>query len=339
MKIWRQDPLDSGFLVLSAGQLAATIWLAGSWDHASPAGRVGGFGLLVVMMTYHILVVSHLFTHAAWFESRGLNRLASMLNSINIGQSVQAYELTHVRNHHRYDNDAPGPDGETRDTSSTFRGGKGGEHVGLFRYAFGGALATLIDVAGDLLKAIGLPVARGREAALHELAAKAPGKRAGELLQLRLDRAAQLATLVVCVAVSWRWTLACYLPAFYLALVLVNVQNYHEHYGAMPGQRFANSVSYYGRIYNLLTFNDGYHQEHHLQPHAHWRAMPRVRETYRAQLDGVERIVSPVPAIVGFLHRGRAQLHRRPGPPAEAIAVTAPEPALAVARGEEAAHD
>jgi fatty acid desaturase len=332
MKIWKHGPLDAAFVVLSLGQLGATLWLAGSWDGASVAARAGGFALLVAMMTYNIIIISHLFTHVAWFESRTLNRLASMLNSINIGQSAQAYELTHVRNHHRYNNDAAGPDGLTSDTSSTFRGGSGGDHIGLLRYAFGGALSTLGDVACDLAKLFGIPVGRGREDRLHKLTSKSPDKRAREIVQLRLDRAAQLAALVVFAVISWRWTVACYLPAFYLALAMVNVQNYHEHYGAMPGNRFANSVSYYGRLYNLLTFNDGYHQEHHLQSGAHWRTMPRIRETYRAQLDGVERIVSPVPAIVGFLHRGRAQLHRRTATEAEASAAAAriaTEPELA----------
>ena len=332
MKIWKHSPLDAAFVVLSLGQLAATLWLAASWADASLAARAGGFALLVAMMTYNIIVISHLFTHVAWFESRTLNRLASMLNSLNIGQSVQAYELGHVRNHHRYNNDVAGPDGMTRDGSSTFRGSKNGEHIGVLRYAFGGALSTVFDVAADLGKVFGLPLGRAREDRLHKLASKSPDKRARELRQLWLDRAALLAGLVAFALISWQWTVACYLPAYYLALAMVNVQNYHEHYGAMPGHRFANSVSYYGKLYNFLTFNDGYHQEHHLQSHAHWRTMPQIRETYRAQLDGVERIVSPVPAIVGFLHRGRAQLHRRPRAVDEAVIS---EPELAV----EGSHD
>jgi fatty acid desaturase len=334
MKIWKHGPLDAAFVVLSLGQLAATLGLAAGWDGASPWARAGGFALLVAMMTYNIIIISHLFTHVAWFESRTLNRLASMLNSLNIGQSVQAYELTHVRNHHRYNNDAAGPDGTTRDTSSTFRGSRDGEHIGVLRYAFGGALSTVLDVGCDLLKVFGAPIDRAREHRLHQLTSKSPDKRARELRQLWLDRVALLAALAVFSILSWRWTVACYLPAFYLALVLVNVQNYHEHYGAMPGHRFANSVSYYGRLYNLVTFNDGYHQEHHLQSAAHWRAMPEIRETYRAQLDAAERIVSPVPAIVGFLHRGRAQLHRRPGVRVEPPVVVA-DPDLV----DEAGHD
>ena len=60
-----------------------------------------------------------------------------------------------------------------------------------------------------------------------------------------------------------------------------------------------------------MTFNDGYHQEHHLRPLAHWTQMPRVRIDYGDKLDQVERIISPVPAMLGAFHRNRQLLHRR----------------------------
>jgi fatty acid desaturase len=121
---------------------------------------------------------------------------------------------------------------------------------------------------------------------------------------------AHFMALCLFLVVSWKWVLLCYSPAFFLALALVNIQNYYEHYGAAPANRFANSASYYGKLYNLLTFNDGYHQEHHLRPLTHWTQMPRVHREYKDQLDQVERIVSTVPALLGFLDRNRKQLHR-----------------------------
>ena len=133
MKIWKHSSFDVILLILSVGQFVTTLLLANSWNKASVFSRVAGFVLLVAMTVYNIIVVSHLFTHTAWFRSPQLNRLVSMLNSINIGQSVQAYELTHVRNHHRYNNDQQRPDGRTLDLSSTFRDGTDGKHVSLFR--------------------------------------------------------------------------------------------------------------------------------------------------------------------------------------------------------------
>jgi len=297
-------------LGLSAAQFGITLLLAIRWDRSSPAAAVGSFLLLVTMTVYNIIVISHLFTHTPWFRSPSLNRFVSLLNSINIGQSVQAYELTHVRNHHRYNNDQPGPDGRTRDLSSTFRNGAGGEHVSVFRYAIYGAIETIVNIGRALLSITRLWRVSAREQELMDLCAKSAAKRAWELRQVQLDRMTQFAAICLLVTISWKWFLFCYLPAFFLSLALVNVQNYYEHYGAAPEDRYANSVSYYGTLYNLLSFNDGYHQEHHLRPLTHWTQMPRVKREFRDKLDVVERIVSPVPAILGGFHR-RQLLHRR----------------------------
>jgi fatty acid desaturase len=311
MKIWKYTPLDATMLTLSVGQFITTLWLAANWERASAIFRVGSFALLVFMTVYNIIVISHLFTHTPWFELQLLNGLVSQLNSINIGQSVQVYQFTHVRNHHRYNNDRKGPDGKTKDQSSTFQDGVGDEPAPLWHYAFLGAVSTLLNVGRALLSVIRLWRVGEHEQNLLKLAAGSADRRGKELRQVQLDRMVHFLAVCLFLTISWKWTLLCYLPAFYLALVLVNVQNYYEHYGAVPENRYADSVSYYGKVYNLLTFNDGYHQEHHLRPQMHWKSMPTVHRSYSAKLDQVERIVSPVPAILGVFHRNRKQLHRR----------------------------
>lgn len=322
MKIWKHSRLDVLMLALSVVQFVTTLLLAIYWEGFSTFGRAASFVLLVVMTVYNIIVVSHLFTHTPWFNSPLLNRLVSMLNSVNIGQSVQAYQLTHVRNHHRYNNDQKGPDGKTKDASSTFRDGSGGEHVSAFRYAVFGAVETLATIGRALLSITRLWRV-GEHEDLLKLFTKSLPKRAWELRQVQLDRMAHFIGLCVLLALSWQWFLLCYVPAFFVSLALVNIQNYYEHYGAAPENKYANSVSYYGSLYNLLTFNDGYHQEHHLRPLTHWTQMPRVSREYRDKLNEVERIVSPVPAIIGMFHRKRKLLHRhRP----VTVPVVAPKP-------------
>lgn len=296
-------------LALSAAQFLTMLLLAYGWQETPAIGRVAGFALLIFMTVYNIIVVSHLFTHTPWFNSPVHNRFVSMLNSVNIGQSVQTYQLTHVRNHHRYNNDQPGVDGQTKDSSSTYRGGVGGEHVGLMRYAVVGAAETLVGIARTLLAVPRLWRVGAHEKDLLSLFAKGANKRNWEMRQVQLDRMAQFAAVVVFLAISWQWFLFCYLPAFFVALALVNVQNYYEHYGAEPENRYANSVSYYGSLYNFLAFNDGYHQEHHLRPLAHWTQMPHVTVEYSDKLKQ-ERIVSPVPAILGIFHCKRKMLHK-----------------------------
>ena len=147
------------------------------------------------------------------------------------------------------------------------------------------------------------------ESELLELASE------GSLRSIRTDRIVCFAWCLLLVSVSWQFVLFCVLPVWYAALVLVDVQNYYEHYGAVPEDRYANSVSCYHRIYNFFTFNDGFHQEHHVRPKAHWRDLPAVREQFRAELDTRGMVVSPVPAWLGLLDRRRPPLQRSDGQP------------------------
>jgi len=129
---------------------------------------------------------------------------------------------------------------------------------------------------------------------------------------MRLELIVLTLVLLGLLAARPSFVLVAYLPSFVAALVLVNVQNYFEHFGACPENRFANSVSHYGRLYNFVTFNDGYHQEHHLCPQEHWSRMDDVRRRYGAALAGSSHVVSPVPAVLGFLDRRRTRIDRGP---------------------------
>ena len=316
MRIFKHSPLDAWLVAYSVAHGAALLGFALIWDSSAPGARLAMAVGLAALTTYNIIIVSHLFTHKPWFEARAANAAVSILNSITIGQSVQAYRLSHVRNHHRYNNDRAGADGETKDTSSTFSGGRDGEHLPAWRYAFIGAAQTLFGATVELIRLDRLWGLGPNEAGLRENLAAADPARRRELRQLRLDRIARAGAMVGLLLISWPFVLFCLFPALYAAFALVNVQNYFEHFGARPEERRADSVSHYGRLYNRLTFNDGHHQEHHLRPNAHWSRLPEVRRELSCVRDGA-RVVSPVPAILGFLDRSRTRLDRAPVPPAE----------------------
>jgi hypothetical protein len=57
-----------------------------------------------------------------------------------------------------------------------------------------------------------------------------------------------------------------YAPAYLLGLALCYVHGHFEHR--------RGTISHYGRLYNFLFFNDGYHVEHHAHPRTHWRRLP-----------------------------------------------------------------
>lgn len=103
------------------------------------------------------------------------------------------------------------------------------------------------------------------------------------------------------------FALTAYLPGCLLGLGLCFLQGHYEH--------ARGTVSYYGWLYNLLFFNDGYHREHHTHPGRHWRELPKERvceasaSRYPAvmrwlecvNLCGLERLVLQLPVLQRFV--------------------------------------
>lgn len=99
------------------------------------------------------------------------------------------------------------------------------------------------------------------------------------------------------------FVLWAYLPGWAMGLALCYLQGHYEH--------ARGTTSHYGRVYNLLFFNDGYHVEHHLNPTSTWmdlkqavvpgtrksRWPPVLRWLDGFTLDGLERMVLRVPAL------------------------------------------
>ena len=96
---------------------------------------------------------------------------------------------------------------------------------------------------------------------------------AGVTWRLHVSRQLVIETALVgavWLALAWLnplFLLTIYLPGYVAGLALCAVQGHYEHAGA--------TTSHYGRIYNTLCFNDGYHVEHHAYPGVHWTALPR----------------------------------------------------------------
>ena len=62
-----------------------------------------------------------------------------------------------------------------------------------------------------------------------------------------------------------------YVPGYAGGLLLCAIHGHYEH--------AAGTTSHYGRLYNLLLFNDGYHVEHHRHPGESWARLPNWRDT------------------------------------------------------------
>jgi len=92
-------------------------------------------------------------------------------------------------------------------------------------------------------------------------------------LRINLDIAIEL-TLVCAL---WLWMLlihpaffvAVYLPGYFIGLAFCFLQGYYEH--------ARGATSHYGKVYNLLFLNDGYHVEHHRCSTTPWTQLPDRR--------------------------------------------------------------
>jgi hypothetical protein len=86
-----------------------------------------------------------------------------------------------------------------------------------------------------------------------------------------------------------KFFLFVYLPGVALGLALCQVHGHFEHAGG--------TTSYYGRIYNFLFFNDGYHVEHHRRPGAHWTQLRASAESTgrRSRWPPVLRWIDSIP--------------------------------------------
>jgi hypothetical protein len=111
-----------------------------------------------------------------------------------------------------------------------------------------------------------------------------------------------------------------YLPGWFLGLGLCQLQGHYEH--------ARGTTSHYGRIYNTLFFNDGYHTEHHGRPSEHWSRLRSWRDRGATTsrwppvlrwldavgldgLDGLERLVLASSRLQRFVVERHERAFRR----------------------------
>lgn len=209
--------------------------------------------LLCMLICTNYQCLAHNFIHNPFFVSDKLNTLFSLLNSPLLGIPQSMYKVHHL-NHHRYNNDKRDPQTQTtKDHTSLYRHSSHPDHPeNILSYSIVGVLRTDMFELYQLSK--------------HPNWAK------------NLETLMCLAPFALSFGLGGANLLAAYTTVWFLGQSMALAENYLEHYGATPGNRMTDSVSCYSKFYNLVWFNNGYHQEHHLKPTIHWSKIPSVRK-------------------------------------------------------------
>lgn len=280
--IWRYSWRDGVPCLVTLFQFGLNFWLAATWDSRTLTQNLLFIPLCLFLFWYNGLVASHNFVHTPWFKSDFLNRCYAVLNSVNIGLPQSHYHQEHLK-HHRYGNDRPQQDGTTKDPTSTFACGKHGNHEPVVSYCLFGLFRT------DLVESC------------QEIVQRGGGK------QLGVELGACLLGLMIYIGLSWQYFLFLFVPTFYLGWVLEHLENYYEHFGGTPENKYINSTSYYGRLYNLLFCNEGYHQEHHIRPNIHWLDRPSILHELQDKLNTADRVILQFPPTLAWLEHRRIE--------------------------------
>lgn len=252
--LFRHSAMDGVLVLLTLLNCAAIVATALYFTVLGPWALTGLGLFFVLMICTNYQCIAHNFIHNPFFRAEPLNRLFSVLNSLALGMPQTLYRAHHL-NHHQFNNDYRGEDGETGDFSSLYRySSEPREAESLWRYSLLGPLRT----------DFGRLYAMARQKKLAGL--------------VWCEAAALLAFYAGLAWLDWRFFLLYFVLVSYLGQVVALAENYLEHHGATPGDRKTDSVSCYGRLYNLLWFNNGFHQEHHYRPFVHWRLVPRLRQ-------------------------------------------------------------
>jgi fatty acid desaturase len=272
--------IASMYLVFTHLRLPA----AAKWAVMGVMGIVYSFSI-----SWNINGISHNFIHNRYFNSALLNRLFSLLESVDCCFSQILYDYVH-RRHHMGNSDKHADGADTIDWLSIYRHGHDGHAENVWKY-------TLLSMFREDPKAAWLEVRRNS---------------VSESRWAIVEVASTALFMTGMALVSWRsssWSITglthnfiwFFLPFWYFGHCLSYLNGYFEHFGGNPDVPIAWGVSSYNKLYNWVWFNNGFHAEHHYRPRCHWTRMKTLHDQIeRQQRENGVRVIKP-PHAFGFL--------------------------------------
>jgi len=221
----------------------------GTWSRLGLAERIALVALLCVSAFLQAVIV-HNVMHSPLWRKRSLNRLTQIALSLTYGFAASEYVPGHNLSHHRFTQ-------SRRDIMRTTK----------VRFRW-----NLLNLLFFFLR-VGPTVTLANAAFARTLPRRSPARQ-----QLWLE-----------IVVSWGakallWWLAgaeaiflTLVPSLYAVWAITTV-NYLQHDGCIADHPYDHSRNFVGRAFNWLTFNNGFHGIHHMQPGLHWSLLARAHE-------------------------------------------------------------
>ena len=202
----------------------------------------------------------HHHTHVPIFKSTKLNRIYEIFVSMTTSIPFQLWKYLHLT-HHRFNNDKK-KDGVVKDPLSFYRYGKDNERENFWSYV---VLGLYRDFSGE-----------SSRDTLETCSTKFDLK---EIDKLKIEKMFIMLYFLTILVVSWTYFIY-YVLVVLLTLFANNANSYGEHYLATDHANFrCDSIGSYGKLFNFLCFNSGYHQEHHVKPSLHWTRLSELTHT------------------------------------------------------------
>lgn len=225
------------------GVLATTGWF---FAPRAPVVLVPWVALTAVS-SWIVAVITHNSVHSPVFRSLSHNRLFQIWLSLSYGFPVSEFLPGHNLSHHRFTQ-------------------KGADLMRTTRVRFGWNVLNMAAFVPVVAFSVTL--------ANLEFAAKVGKTKPAWVKQLRIETIAVWSVKVALLLIDWRKAVLFVFIPHVFAVWGITAVNYLQHDGCDEDDPYNHSRNFVGKAFNWLTFNNGFHGMHHVQPGLHWTELP-----------------------------------------------------------------
>lgn len=239
---FKEDRRTIATLLLHSTTVAAAWW----FDPSGPL--LWATVVFLAVLSWICAVIAHNVVHSPVLKSKPLNKAFQIWVSVSYGFPISDYVPGHNLSHHRFTQLA---EDVMRTTRVNFRWN----------------LLNLIF----FLPAVTPGILRGNALYLKQIGTKVHAWKR----QLVLESICVWGLKLALTALDWRKAIFfVWIPHLYANWGIVTV-NFLQHDGCDENHPVNHSRNFVGKLFNYVTFNNGFHGAHHMMPGLHWSLLPK----------------------------------------------------------------